>query len=341
MRVPRRAGPVEDEAEGERGLRVFPLADRIRELRQPVGETGRGCPFERRQGCRPGAGFGVVPPPELGGELQQPREAVGPFERRAACSFEIGDLPRHLLRREGRAESGSRGRDEPGGRVAAREPREKPVAVDRGMPVVAPEENRGQEARGPRVRVAFQRVRDLVRVFPGHAREREIREALRGGLVEGRGGRRWPRSREEDESQSEHDARMLTPLRYPLFACGSETQREALPRPPDSPSSRRSFSAASATVVRRRSRPATSFPLPRRESNSERRGPESLTWLGHASFLLRTGGMTILTDPFLSERASPFRGLRPETLRPARPADRGPPADRRDRDLSQPLRSSG
>jgi len=41
-------------------------------------------------------------------------------------------------------------------------------------------------------------------------------------------------------------------------------------------------------------------------------GPESLTWLGHAAFLLRTGGKTILTDPFLSERASPFAGLGPK-----------------------------
>jgi N-acyl-phosphatidylethanolamine-hydrolysing phospholipase D len=41
-------------------------------------------------------------------------------------------------------------------------------------------------------------------------------------------------------------------------------------------------------------------------------GPESLTWLGHASFLLRTGGRTILTDPFLSERASPLAALGPK-----------------------------
>ena len=32
---------------------------------------------------------------------------------------------------------------------------------------------------------------------------------------------------------------------------------------------------------------------------------DSLTWLGHASFLARTGGLTILTDPFLSLIAGP------------------------------------
>ncbi len=34
-------------------------------------------------------------------------------------------------------------------------------------------------------------------------------------------------------------------------------------------------------------------------------GDDSLTWLGHASFLLRTGGLTILTDPFLTPVAGP------------------------------------
>ncbi len=33
----------------------------------------------------------------------------------------------------------------------------------------------------------------------------------------------------------------------------------------------------------------------------------SITWLGHAAFLIRLDGVTILTDPWLSERASPFR----------------------------------
>lgn len=33
---------------------------------------------------------------------------------------------------------------------------------------------------------------------------------------------------------------------------------------------------------------------------------DSATWLGHACFLLRLGGRTVLTDPFLGSRASPF-----------------------------------
>ncbi len=35
-------------------------------------------------------------------------------------------------------------------------------------------------------------------------------------------------------------------------------------------------------------------------------GGNSITWLGHATFLIRIYGKTILTDPFLTEFASPF-----------------------------------
>jgi N-acyl-phosphatidylethanolamine-hydrolysing phospholipase D len=62
--------------------------------------------------------------------------------------------------------------------------------------------------------------------------------------------------------------------------------------------------------------------LPETEAVSALRaaGPESLTWLGHAAFLLRTGGKTILTDPFLSDRASPFAALGPKRyVRPGLP----------------------
>ena len=45
-------------------------------------------------------------------------------------------------------------------------------------------------------------------------------------------------------------------------------------------------------------------------------GPESLTWLGHACFLIRTGGFAILTDPFLSDYASPVPGIGPKRYVP-------------------------
>ena len=43
-------------------------------------------------------------------------------------------------------------------------------------------------------------------------------------------------------------------------------------------------------------------------------GQDSITWLGHASFLIRLGGQTLLTDPFLAERASPFAWFGPKRL---------------------------
>jgi N-acyl-phosphatidylethanolamine-hydrolysing phospholipase D len=45
-------------------------------------------------------------------------------------------------------------------------------------------------------------------------------------------------------------------------------------------------------------------------------GADSLTWLGHASFLIRLDGRTILTDPFLSQHASPMPPFGPERFAP-------------------------
>jgi L-ascorbate metabolism protein UlaG (beta-lactamase superfamily) len=49
----------------------------------------------------------------------------------------------------------------------------------------------------------------------------------------------------------------------------------------------------------------------------------SITWLGHASFLIRLGGLTLLTDPYLSEHASPLPPFGPRRFAPAalRPGD--------------------
>lgn len=56
-------------------------------------------------------------------------------------------------------------------------------------------------------------------------------------------------------------------------------------------------------------------------------GP-SLTWLGQAAFLIRLAGRTILTDPFLSDHASPIAPLGPRRFAPAGLApQRLPPVD--------------
>ncbi|MBL8113629.1 MAG: MBL fold metallo-hydrolase [Acidobacteria bacterium] len=43
---------------------------------------------------------------------------------------------------------------------------------------------------------------------------------------------------------------------------------------------------------------------------------DSLTWLGHASFLVRLSGMTLLTDPYLTDYASPVKGTGPKRYVP-------------------------
>jgi L-ascorbate metabolism protein UlaG (beta-lactamase superfamily) len=45
-------------------------------------------------------------------------------------------------------------------------------------------------------------------------------------------------------------------------------------------------------------------------------GRDSVTWLGHAAFLIRLAGQTILIDPFLSDYASPVQGVGPRRFTP-------------------------
>ena len=50
------------------------------------------------------------------------------------------------------------------------------------------------------------------------------------------------------------------------------------------------------------------------------RGNPSITWVGHATVLLRVGGRYVLTDPQFSERASPVRMVGPRRVVPPVPA---------------------
>lgn len=55
---------------------------------------------------------------------------------------------------------------------------------------------------------------------------------------------------------------------------------------------------------------------------------DRLIWLGHASFLLRLAGKTVVTDPFLSDYATPFPPLGPKRVAPpALRAHELPPID--------------
>jgi N-acyl-phosphatidylethanolamine-hydrolysing phospholipase D len=54
----------------------------------------------------------------------------------------------------------------------------------------------------------------------------------------------------------------------------------------------------------------------------------SITWIGHSTFLVRMDGITLLTDPMFSERASPFSFMGPKRLLPPGvPLEELPPID--------------
>ena len=41
-----------------------------------------------------------------------------------------------------------------------------------------------------------------------------------------------------------------------------------------------------------------------------------IIWIGHSTFLIKRNGITIITDPIFSDRASPFRNIGPKRLIP-------------------------
>lgn len=76
--------------------------------------------------------------------------------------------------------------------------------------------------------------------------------------------------------------------------------------------------------------PAAAFPRAEPEPAEPRAvvGEVRITWIGHATFLLQLPGLTLLTDPVWSERASPIPWAGPGRLVPAMlPFERLPPVD--------------
>lgn len=65
----------------------------------------------------------------------------------------------------------------------------------------------------------------------------------------------------------------------------------------------------------RRDPPRPEPPLPAATPDLQAPAP-NLTWIGHATALVRTGALTILTDPQFSERASPFAWAGPRRVYP-------------------------
>ncbi len=181
----------------------------MRQLWQPIPNLVRGQCLDRRQRPPPAAGIGIVPVAELGAELQQPRQSVGPFETGAAgrlqvrrFALQIGDgqapgqrRPRRLCRLRVR--------------VAPRQPGQQPVPVHRRVPVVAPVERRGQLAGWARVFVAVEHMRDLVGVLAVHAVEGKAGEACGERRIRLRSRSRRGAADKHQEKQNGDDMSVL------------------------------------------------------------------------------------------------------------------------------------
>ena len=76
--------------------------------------------------------------------------------------------------------------------------------------------------------------------------------------------------------------------------------------------------------------PRLEFPIaePRPDQFSAAAARPTITWIGHATFLIQIGGLNILTDPHFSDRASPlsFWGA-PRTTSPSHLLEQLPPID--------------
>ena len=130
--------------------------------------------------------------------------------------------------------------------------------------------------------------------------------------------------------------------RGPGSATISTGTASSIPGPPDPPAAR--SAAASSTAGRGGERAAWPDHVPVRPTVPPRRveGDEMLvTWIGHATVLVQTQGLNILTDPIWSERASPFSFIGPTPGPRAGRALRGSAEDRPRPRQPQSLRPYG
>lgn len=79
-------------------------------------------------------------------------------------------------------------------------------------------------------------------------------------------------------------------------------RQQDLPKPPDKPVPTQ---AADLAAIKAYATPSAGAPR-----------PPAITWIGHAAMLVQAGGLNVLTDPVLSERASPFQFLGPKRAQP-------------------------
>ncbi len=156
---------------------------------------------------------GIVPFLQLGGQLQQPGQAVGPLEAAAAVRGQVLHLLRDVGRRQALRHRAPRVRRERRLRKQARQPHQQPVPVDRGVPVVAAVERRSQFARRLHVGIGIQRVRDLVGVLLVDAVERHAGKSRRLRLVEPGSGHETSARGKAEHGKPEHLRILAQPRR--------------------------------------------------------------------------------------------------------------------------------
>ncbi len=83
--------------------------------------------------------------------------------------------------------------------------------------------------------------------------------------------------------------------------------RDGLPPPPQSPT---------PVVLPELARLKSNVPGPGARTVALRPATPSVTWIGHATALVQSGGLNVLTDPIFSDRASPVQFLGPRRAQP-------------------------
>lgn len=83
-----------------------------------------------------------------------------------------------------------------------------------------------------------------------------------------------------------------------------ERRQQDLPKPPEKPVP---VQAADLAAIK-------NYNTPGATSSTSR--PPAITWIGHAAMLVQAGGLNVLTDPVLSERASPLQFIGPKRAQP-------------------------
>ncbi len=180
--IPHHPGIVPDQAEGKGGLAVLPRADGVGQLGQPVGQSGDAGHLQGTQRLGPGPGLGLLlslPLLQLGRQLQQPGQTVGPLPGGAILTHQVVDLGGDVIGSQVMIENSSGFGRQLVVRVQAGKTRQQPVAVDRGMPIKAPIKGGMQTAGRALVGIGLHGVADLVGIL--------LHRAVQGQLDEGRG----------------------------------------------------------------------------------------------------------------------------------------------------------